>query len=500
MKTRLLDQESEMSNYPKMTCVSSSHQNLMEKLMQLQERFSHLQAARREGRLNDHALLEAQISQNLREWQAELSAPSPESSLLGGSISQFSEEIARLLKLNDEEDDATSTLKEHAAPPKPDAFDQSLCSPGHLEWTAEPFDQTSFDVNFLSGFEDDVNNSETHGQQLHCAFQEFDPSINTAPDFHAQKLSHLDITSQLDYHLSEVRQEFNNTPSSVKLDVSDESEFTTPSSVRVPPSAFLGPKCALWDCTRPAHGSDWYMDYCSDYHGNLALNEDSPGTAPVLRPGGISLKDNLLIDALRAKTLGKNVGIPVCEGAVNTKCPWNAAELFHLELVEGETIREWLFFDKPRRAYDSGNRKQRSLPDYNGRGWHESRKQLMKEQEGQKRSYYMDPQPPGPFEWHLFEYQINESDACALYRLELKLTNGKKSPKGRVAKDPLADLQKKMEKMGQLTPEVASDKPSPPTKSRAKAAKGVKAATGNLTQETTVSATAASTYGPNNEP
>ena len=109
----------------------------------------------------------------------------------------------------------------------------------------------------------------------------------------------------------------------------------------------------------------------------------------------------------------------------------------------------------------------------------------MKEQEGQKRSYYMDPQPPGPFEWHLFEYQINESDACALYRLELKLTNGKKSPKGKVAKDPLADLEKKMEKMGKLTPEAASDKPSPTTKGRAKATKGVKAAaTGNLTRET----------------
>ncbi|CAF1802344.1 hypothetical protein Bca4012_028609 [Brassica carinata] len=469
-----------MSNHPKITCVSSSHQNLVEKLMQLQERFSHLQAARKEGRVNDHAVLEAQISQNLREWQAELSAPSPESSLLGGgSIRDFSEEIARLLKLNDEEDDATSSFKEHTVS-KADAFDQGLCSPGQLEWAAEPFDQSSFDLNFLGGFEDAVNNSGTH-----CAFQEFDPSINTAPDFHGQKLSHLDITSQLDYHLSEVRQEFNNGTPSVKLDVPDESEFTTPSSVRVPPSAFLGPKCALWDCTRPAHGSDWYMDYCSDYHGNLALTEDSPGTAPVLRPGGISLKDNLLIDALRAKTLGKNVGIPVCEGAVNTKCPWNAAELFHLELVEGETIREWLFFDKPRRAYDSGNRKQRSLPDYSGRGWHESRKQLMKEQEGQKRSYYMDPQPPGPFEWHLFEYQINESDAFALYRLELKLTNGKKSPKGKVAKDPLADLEKKMEKMGKLTPEAASDKPSPTTKGRAKSTKGVKAAaTGNLTQAT----------------
>ena len=71
-----------MSNHQKITCVSSSHQNLVEKLMQLQERFSHLQAARTEGRVNDHAVLEAQISQNLCEWQAELTAPSPECSLL----------------------------------------------------------------------------------------------------------------------------------------------------------------------------------------------------------------------------------------------------------------------------------------------------------------------------------------------------------------------------------------------------------------------------------
>jgi hypothetical protein len=449
----------EMSNHPKIT---SAHQNVEEKLRELQERFCHLQAARKEGRHGDLALLEAQISQNIREWQAELTAPSPESSLLGEGISQFLEEFAPLLKL-DEEDDATSTLKEHAgAKPDPEGFSQSLCPP---EWTSENFSQSPFNGNFSCGFEDALNSTETHGQQLHYGYEGFDPSINSAPDFHDQKLSsNLDITSQYDYIFSEVRQELDNSPST-KLDSSEEidnfAEFSTPSSVRVPPSAFLGPKCALWDCTRPAQGSEWYLDYCSNYHGTLALNEDSPGTAPVLRPGGISLKDNLLIDALRAKTQGKNVGIPVCEGAVNTKCPWNAAELFHLELVEGETIREWLFFDKPRRAYDSGNRKQRSLPDYSGRGWHESRKQLMKEQEGQKRSYYMDPQPPGPFEWHLFEYQINESDACALYRLELKVGNGKKSPKGKISKDPLADLQKKM---GQF--KVASDKPSPPTKGR----------------------------------
>lgn len=71
----------------------------------------------------------------------------------GGSINQFSEEIARLLKLNDEEeDDATSSLKEHEAP-KPEGFAQSLCPPEHLEWTAGPFSQSPFNVNFSSGFE-----------------------------------------------------------------------------------------------------------------------------------------------------------------------------------------------------------------------------------------------------------------------------------------------------------------------------------------------------------
>ena len=129
-------------------------------------------------------------------------------------------------------------------------------------------------------------------------------------------------------------------------------------------------------------------------------------------------------------------------------------ELFDLSLLEGETIREWLFFDKPRRAFDSGNRKQRSLPDYSGRGWHESRKQVMKELGGKKKSYYMDPQPPGCHEWHLYEYEINNCDACALYRLELKLAGGKKTSKGKVSKDSLADLQKKM---GRLTAVVTAD-------------------------------------------
>jgi hypothetical protein len=90
-----------------------------------------------------------------------------------------------------------------------------------------------------------------------------------------------------------------------------------------PPSAFLGPKCALWDCFRPAQGSKWCEDYCSTVHAVLALNEGLPGMTPILRPGGISLKDGPLFAALNAKIHGKEVGIPQCEGAASRKSPWN---------------------------------------------------------------------------------------------------------------------------------------------------------------------------------
>jgi hypothetical protein len=58
----------------------------------------------------------------------------------------------------------------------------------------------------------------------------------------------------------------------------------------------------------------------------------------------------------------------------------------------------------------------------------------MKEYGGRKRSYYMDPQPLKGLEWHLYEYEISNYDACALYRLELKLVDEKKSPKGKIDK------------------------------------------------------------------
>lgn len=85
----------------------------------------------------------------------------------------------------------------------------------------------------------------------------------------------------------------------------------------------------------------------------------------------------------------------------------------------------------------------------------------MKEHGGQKRSYYMDPQPLSYLEWHLFEYEINNHDGCALYRLELKLVDKKKSPKGKVTRESLTDLQNKM---GKLTAAVSSSDDALPDK------------------------------------
>ncbi|XP_062221573.1 transcription factor VOZ1-like isoform X2 [Phragmites australis] len=219
------------------------------------------------------------------------------------------------------------------------------------------------------------------------------------------------------------------------------------------PAAFLRPKCALWDCPRPAIGSERWQDYCSIYHADLAVKEEGPpGTMPVIRPRGIDLKDGPLFAALSAKIQGKHVGIPVCEGAATAKSPWNAPELFDLYIFEGESIREWLFFDKPRRAFESGNRKQRSLPDYSGRGWHESRKQVMKDFGGLKRSYYMDPQPSNSYEWHLYEYEINDCDAFALYRLEFKSSDAKKSAKSKLACNPLNEIQQQMVRLSADSP------------------------------------------------
>lgn len=420
-------------------CKPASHQIFKDRAKNLvddlQGMFSDLQSARKESRSIDVAVLEEQVQQLLREWKNELNEPSPASSLQqGGSYGSFSSDIRRLWQ--PEEDDATSAL----APPKPEPDAQKVG------------DSAVYDENF--------GLTQVAQEQ---GFQMADQCKGSPSGVNNMGVHNMGVAIQLDYEAFD-HQEFFSGFDWMGLcgeeDALPQMCGFLP-NICPPPSAFLGPKCALWDCPRPAQGwcaerpaQGWCPDYCSSLHAAIAQNEGRPGMTPVIRPKGIELKDNLLFAALSAKTLGKDVGVPECEGAATAKSPWNAPDLFDLSVFEGETIREWLFFDKPRRAFESGNRKQRSLPDYNGRGWHESRKQVVNESGWLKRSYYMDPQPMKNLEWHLYEYEISKCDACALYRLELKLVDGKKTPKGKNVNDSVADLQKQM---GRLTAEFPSE-------------------------------------------
>ncbi|RLM99902.1 transcription factor VOZ1-like [Panicum miliaceum] len=460
----------------------------------LQEMFSGLQSARKESRSADAAVLEEQVHQMLREWRAELSVPSPASSLQASTpnpspprfpfpnsqgnnreASDPPSETLRLLQLAvaEEEDDATSRLAVPRSPLQAPAFHQNQ-GQGHgqevqmpnlnqqcevVAGGAAPSQQSlgqgvqgdrgevaavanamfneqmyyidhelsiddflqddNYKINLPGSNEDHFNNLHGIGPLEH---EQFDLPLDVPPDSYIDANNSEQNTGDVFVHMSDL--------------------LTT---IWPSPSQYLGPKCALWDCGRPVGGSEDSGDYCNPYHAGLALNDDGLlGTRPVMRPRGIDLKDGPLFSALIAKVQGKNVGIPVCGGAATSKSPWNAPELFDLSLLEGESLREWLFFDTPRRAFESGNRKQRSLPDYNGRGWHESRKQVMKDFAGLKRSYYMDPQPSSSHEWHLFEYEINASDALALYRLEYKSSDSKRGAKSKLASSSLTEIQQQM--------------------------------------------------------
>ncbi|KAL9269874.1 Transcription factor VOZ1-like protein [Drosera capensis] len=430
-------------------CKSASHQGFKDRAKNrvddLQGMFMDLQWARKESRSVDAAVLEEQVYQMLREWKSELNEPSPASSVQNDAFGSFSSDICRLLQLCEEDDDATSSYLGIAAPKQEpgieffeagnaDVFQEGVdAKPGANE---QNFSWDDYYKNSATGFHNLTINKM--GMPNSLGYQR----LNLHPDIEQHLFPGFGCTSLYGQHAGSGLLQ----------------------SMCPPPSAFLGPKCALWDCPRPAQGSPSFPDYCSSFHAALALNEGPPGMSPVLRLGGIGLKDSLLFAALSAKAQGKDVGIPECEGAATAKSPWNAPELFDLAVLMGETIREWLFFDKPRRAFESGNRKQRSLPDYSGRGWHESRKQVMNEFGGLKRSYYMDPQPLNNYEWHLYEYEITKCDACALYRLELKLVEGKKISRAKLANDTVSDLQKQM---GRLTAEFPLDNRRP-SKGRAK--------------------------------
>ncbi|CAD5174064.1 unnamed protein product [Musa acuminata subsp. malaccensis] len=492
-------------------CKSGSHRLFKAKAKNrvddLQGMFNDLQSARKESRIADIAVLEEQVHQMLREWRAELNEVSPACSLQGNvkeSSDLFSETL-RLLQLSEEEDDATSKPAELAlrSTPKPEELDVSKPGVGYIQGRENAAFQ---DVNVDLGLERmeifqvpsifneclEKGFAPTIHLLLNCSFDNigfgsfwipcsglFGPELHTYPnqDYYVNQeisghefpqvyqyesnlpigphdvvLNCLEGTTYLDYQLYNLQQEMaDHLYDNISVEHDGADVFPHMSdllpTICPPPSAFLRPKCALWDCPRPAQGSEWCQDYCSSFHANLAVSEGPPGMTPVLRPGGIDLKDGPLFAALNARTEGKNVGIPVCEGAATAKSPWNAPELFDLSVLEGESLREWLFFDKPRRAFESGNRKQRSLPDYCGRGWHESRKQILKEYGGFKRSYYMDPQPLNNFEWHMYEYEINNCDAFALYRLEFKLVDPKKGAKAKLTSNPLADFQQQMVKL-----------------------------------------------------
>ncbi|GKB68584.1 transcription factor VOZ1-like protein isoform X1, partial [Tanacetum coccineum] len=151
-----------------------------------------------------------------------------------------------------------------------------------------------------------------------------------------------------------------------------------------PPSTFLGPKCALWDCPMPAQGG-WSPDYCSSLHAGNAQTKGMSGMISAEHPKGIDLNDNLLVVALSAKTQGKNVGVPECEGATTTKSPWNAPA--------GKKI------------LDMGN-----------------------------------------------AYILTQCDAYAVYRLKLKVLDGKKGSKKEIDNNSLTKLQKQMSQLTSESP------------------------------------------------
>ncbi|KAJ7948384.1 transcription factor VOZ1 [Quillaja saponaria] len=464
-----------MKKGSKSKCESSSHQLLKEKAKHwvddLQGICSNLQYARKEAQPTDIAMLEEQMHQMLQEWKAELNEPSPATSLVDGSLGSFSEELARLLQQCEEEDDATSPLE------KPVSLKNDPHPPLHAS-NYMPFQEDCFVNNQqrehgFEGFASASNPYDIVVNKSDIITQLDDHQFSLHGDFEHNMVVHdFNLTAQFDSYQYNLHQDYNHNTSIRNSDLSqfnlhqdladelfvgaadakqDGQDYVSNilPDICPPPSAFSR-LCALWECCRPAKK----IGYCSSSHADLAKNEALPGTTPILRPRGIGLKDDPLYDALIAKTQGMEVGIPMCEGAASNKSPWNAPELFDIDMLEGETVREWLFFDKPRRAFKSGNRKQRSLPDYSGRGWHESRKQVMKEHGGQKRSYYMEPQPLSCHEWHLYEYELYNHDTCALNRLQLKVVDEKKSPRGKLTKESLADLQNKM---GRLTANVPAD-------------------------------------------
>ncbi|OAY65408.1 Transcription factor VOZ1 [Ananas comosus] len=297
---------------------SASHQVFKDKAKNrvddLQGMFSDLQSARRESRGADAAVLEEQVHQMLREWKAELNEASPAASLLGNSQDLLPSETLRLLQLSEEEDDATSKLA--AGVPKP-----------------EPEDAAQRDVGVVqaNGGTDVFHENYYVNQELpdNAFLYADDYKSNLHTDSNPNIMNCFDGPSHLEYQQYNVHQELSHNP---YLDINTSEQNTSDAfphmsdllaTICPPPSAFLGPKCALWDCPRPAQGSEWCQDYCISLHATLALNEGHPGMAPVIRPGGIDLKDGPLLPLLLQKHEGRmlvSLYVKGCNCKVSMEC------------------------------------------------------------------------------------------------------------------------------------------------------------------------------------
>ncbi|KAI3849589.1 hypothetical protein MKX03_010792, partial [Papaver bracteatum] len=187
-------------------------------------------------------------------WKDELDEPSPaSSSLLGGASlgGTFSiAELCRLLEHCDEEDDAINALKE-------------IDNPNPESQALEAFEAPSLDVGTFAG---DINSNLFHDDSyfMNPVPQEHEsPSVmhpnmfNNYESFNEFDLDQFDLHQEFDRNLSI---DFDGTKQCGE-DAGQSSSHAGP-NMRFPTSGISGPKCALWDCTRRAQGSEWYQDYC----------------------------------------------------------------------------------------------------------------------------------------------------------------------------------------------------------------------------------------------
>lgn len=115
-----------------------------------------------------------------------------------------------------------------------------------------------------------------HASQDHCLLG-FDQCKGSAFGLQNTVANNLEMTTQSDYNQFDMHQDFDHELFIGPMGLCGQDGVPNiPGllpNICPPPSAFLGPKCALWDCPRPAQGSEWCQDYCSSFHASLALNE-----------------------------------------------------------------------------------------------------------------------------------------------------------------------------------------------------------------------------------